>query len=107
VRVDGLGTVIVAKQILPGSEEDRVFLQVVSPIRDGDGIAGLLGCFDGVLINGGIDQAKVVDDLGSLEALAGPQSFYFLCSARCEVAGLFGLVSHNSFPATSKPMTGE
>ena len=52
VRVDGLGTVVIAEQILAGSVEDRVFLQVVSPIRDGNGVAGLLGCFDGVLIDG-------------------------------------------------------
>src|SRR5205085_3283898 len=41
--------------------------------RDVDGIAALLGCFNRILVHGGINQAKVVDDLRGLGALAGPQ----------------------------------
>src|SRR5438045_9576925 len=49
VRVDGLGTVVIAEQILAGSVEGRVFLAGVGRVGDGKGTAGLLGLYGGVL----------------------------------------------------------
>src|SRR5437763_11144323 len=71
--VHRLWAVIVAEQVLTGNVESGIFFQIVGPIRYGYEIAGLLRGFDRILIHGGINKSKVVDDLGSLGALAGAQ----------------------------------
>src|SRR2546421_13041533 len=71
--IHGLRTIIVAEQVLTGSVESGIFLEIVGPIRYSYGIAGFLGGFDRILIDGGVNQPKIIDDLGSLGAFAGPQ----------------------------------
>src|SRR5205085_3601525 len=68
--VDGLGSIIVAEQVLPRRVKSCVFLEVVRPIGNVDGIQAFLGRFDRVLINGCVNKAQVVNNLGCLGTLA-------------------------------------
>ena len=60
--IDRLWTIVLAKEILAGRIEHCVFLQVVRPISNGNWITACPACFKRILIDRGIDMAKIVQD---------------------------------------------
>ena len=71
--IDRLRTVSGAKEIRTCVIEDAVFLDVIGPIGDADHEAGGPIGFNCVLIDGSVDHAQIVKDLGSLRAFARAQ----------------------------------
>src|SRR5206468_3944276 len=70
-RIHGLRTVIVPENVFAGHVEVGPFLQVVRPIRSTDDRTAGFVVFDRILVDGGIDQAQVIDDAARLRAFAG------------------------------------
>ena len=58
---------------MAGRKQVRVLLEVVCPVGHVHRGACRLGGFNGILIHGRVDQAKIVEDLGSLGALPRPK----------------------------------
>src|ERR1700716_4469217 len=71
--VDGLLTIVLAIEILSGRVERCVFLQVVRPVGHGYGITARPACFERILIDRGVDVAKIVQDFCCLGSLSRPQ----------------------------------
>ena len=58
--VHGLRTVVVGQDVFASEGEVRTGLEVLGPFRNGNGGAAGLVVFDRVLIDCGVDQAKIV-----------------------------------------------
>ena len=72
-RIDVLGTIGLTKEIRSGIVKDAVLLQVVGPVGYVDYCGGRSVRLDRVLIDGGIDQAQIVQNLARLRAFAGAE----------------------------------
>ena len=62
-----------SEYVLTRSAELGIFLEIGSPIRNGDSVAGLPLGFDGVLINGGFDEPEIVFYSRGLRSFASPK----------------------------------
>ena len=72
-RIHGYGAVGRTKEIRSGVVKDRALLQVIGPIGYDHLKAARSVCFDRILIDGGVDQAQIVQDFGCLRAFAGTE----------------------------------
>ena len=72
-RIHSLWTVGVAVEVCASVIEGRTLLQVDRPVGGGDRRAGDFGVFDRVLIDGRVDQTKIINDTARLRALTGPE----------------------------------
>src|SRR5580765_2033167 len=71
--VHGLSTVVILEQVLAAAVESGVLLQVLSPGRHWYGRASQFVVFDRILVDGGVDQAQVVNNAARLRALTGTE----------------------------------
>jgi DNA-binding MarR family transcriptional regulator len=71
--IHGLRSVGLAEEIRASVVKDRTFFGVVSPVRYGDVRTALFVRLDRILIDGRINEAEIVQDLGSLRAFAGAE----------------------------------
>src|ERR1039458_3644807 len=72
-RIDALITIGRTKEIRSGVVKDRALLQVVGPIGYEHLEAGRSVRLDRILIDGGIDQAQIVQNSARLRAFAGTE----------------------------------
>ena len=71
---DGLRVVSMPEEVCARVIQGRARLQVICPVSDRDDAPGPFVRFNGVLVDGGVDQAQIVEDLGCLRALTGSDS---------------------------------